>query len=96
MVSMLAAMHGWGVLYLGTNLPADEIAFAVADTHAELLMLSVTSLPAQDAKRELASIMGAIPDHVRVLVGGRAAGAVSASRVEIVQDLAEAELLLSR
>lgn len=96
MVAMLAAMHGWGVLYLGTNLPADEIAFAVAETHAELLMLSVTSLPAQDAKRELASVMGAIPDHVRVLVGGRAAGAVSVGRVEIVQDLAEAELLLSR
>ncbi len=96
MVAMLAAMHGWGVLYLGTNLPADEIAFAVTDTHADLLMLSVTSLSAEDAQREVASIMRAIPEHVRVIIGGRAALAASARRVEIVQDLGEAQLLLSR
>jgi methanogenic corrinoid protein MtbC1 len=96
MVAMLAAMHGWGVLYLGTNLPADEIGFAVTDTHAELLMLSISCLPAEDATREVASIVGAIPDHVRVLVGGRASAAVSANRVEIVQDLGEAERVLRR
>ena len=44
MVSMLAAMHGWSVLYLGPNLPAEEIGYAVRDTRSELLLVSVTNL----------------------------------------------------
>ena len=95
MLAMLAAMHGWGVLYLGANLPADEIAFAVTDTRAELLLLSCTCLPSADVKRELASIVRAVPDHVRVIVGGRAADAAATSRVELMQDLAEADFMLS-
>ncbi|MBT8467889.1 MAG: MerR family transcriptional regulator [Deltaproteobacteria bacterium] len=96
MVSMLAAMHGWSVLYLGPDLPAEEIAYAVTDTNADLLMLSITNLKPKESQREIAAIEAAIPERVRVLVGGRAANARPESRVQILQDLAVVEVELSR
>ncbi|MGB3050468.1 MAG: MerR family transcriptional regulator [Polyangiales bacterium] len=96
MVAMLAAMHGWSVLYLGPDLPAEEIAYAVADTNADLLMLSITNLKSKDSQREIAAIEAAIPKRVKMLVGGQAATALPESRVEILQDLAVVEAKLSR
>jgi DNA-binding transcriptional MerR regulator/methylmalonyl-CoA mutase cobalamin-binding subunit len=96
MVAMLAAMHGWSVLYLGTDLPAEEIAFAVASTGADLLMLSITNLDPKDSERELAAIERAVPARVKILAGGRAARALPESRVEIQQDLAVAQVELRR
>ena len=96
MVAMLAAMHGWSVLYLGPDLPAEEIAYAVTDTNADLLMLSITNLKPQESQRELAAIEAAIPERVKVLVGGRAASALPESRVQILHDLAVVETELSR
>ena len=96
MVAMLAAMHGWSVLYLGPNLPAEEIAYAVNDTKADLLMLSVTNLKQKASQKEITAVENSIPEHVRILVGGRAANALPESRVYIEQDLALVEAELSR
>ena len=96
MVAMLAAMHGWSVLYLGPDLPAEEIAYAVTDTKAELLMLSVTNLSPKASQREVAAIEEQIPKRVRILVGGRAANVPTESRAQIQQDLALVEAELSR
>jgi len=96
MVAMLAAMHGWSVLYLGPDLPADEIAYAVEEIDADLLMLSVTSLKQKASEREIAAIESSISERVKILVGGRAANALPESRVQIEQDLALAEAELSR
>jgi len=96
MVAMLAAMHGWSVLYLGPDLPAEEIAYAVNDTSADLLMLSITNLKPKDSQREIAAIEDAIPKRVKILVGGRAASLLPDSRAEVQQDLALVEATLSR
>jgi methanogenic corrinoid protein MtbC1 len=96
MVAMLAAMHGWSVLYLGPDLPAEEIAYAVNDIDADLLMLSVTNLRPKESQREIAAIERGIHDRVRILVGGRAAKAPPKSRVQIEHDLARVEAALSR
>lgn len=96
MVAMLAAMHGWSVLYLGPDLPAEEIAYAVTDTKAELLMISVTSMTPKASQREIGAIEELIPKRVRILVGGRAASVLPGSRAQTLQDLALAEAELSR
>jgi len=96
MVAMLAAMHGWSVLYLGPDLPAEEIAYAVNNFDADLLMLSVTNLRPKESQREIAAIESEIHDRVRIVVGGPAAKVPPGSRAEIQQDLALAEAGLSR
>lgn len=96
MVAMLAAMHGWNVLYLGPNLPAEEIVYAVTDTEAQLLMLSITNLKPEESAREIAAIESALPERVSILAGGRAVSAPRNSRVQVQQDLALVEAALSR
>ena len=96
MVSMLAAMHGWNVLYLGPNLPADEIAYAVRDTNAELLLVSVTNLDAEAAAAELRLIEESVPVEVSIVAGGHAANVGADSRIEIQQDLEVLSQTLSR
>jgi len=96
MVSMLAAMHGWNVLYLGPNLPADEIGYAVRDTGAELLLLSVTYLSDEESAAELHAIEQAVPARVRILAGGQAASVPVDSRIEVEQDLEWLAETLSR
>lgn len=96
MVAMLGAMHGWSVLYLGPNLPAEEIAYAVGDTGAKLLMISITNLDEESARAEVGAIDAAIPANVKILAGGRAAVAPAGSRVEIQQDLELAAASLSQ
>ena len=96
MVAMLSAMHGWAVLYLGPDLPAAEIGFAVTHTNADLLMISVTNLDRDASKRELDAIEREVPERVKILAGGRAAVVGADSRIEIQQDLEITAAELSR
>jgi DNA-binding transcriptional MerR regulator/methylmalonyl-CoA mutase cobalamin-binding subunit len=96
MVAILAAMHGWNVLYLGPNLPAAEIGFAVKDSKADLLMVSVTNLQAQAAETELQAIEREVPERVRILAGGRAARVAPSSRIQVEQDLEALAAILSQ
>jgi DNA-binding transcriptional MerR regulator/methylmalonyl-CoA mutase cobalamin-binding subunit len=70
----VAAMHlGWRSIYLGTSLPAAEIAGAVLQANAAVLVLSIV-YPADDPNLagELREIRKLLPGKA-ILVGGRAA-----------------------
>lgn len=68
-----AASVGWRVVYLGADLPAEDIAQAVRQTGARVVLLSLVSphpnplLPA-----ELRTLRDRIPPEVQLLVGGAA------------------------
>ena len=96
MVAILAAMHGWNVLYLGPDLPAAEIGYAVADSRAELLMVSVTNLAAEAAENALEAIEREVAERVRILAGGRAAKVAPNSRIQVEQDLETLAAILSQ
>lgn len=71
-----AASLGWRVTYLGPDLPAEEIAATVHQTNAKAVALSVIYPPDDPHLRnELKKIRQLIPDHVPIIVGGRAAEA---------------------
>lgn len=74
MVSAVAAHHGWLPLYLGTALPAAELAGAATQNGARAVCLSVV-YPADDPQlpEELAELRRLLPAEVRILVGGRGA-----------------------
>ncbi|MFN0066765.1 MAG: MerR family transcriptional regulator [Limisphaerales bacterium] len=98
MVSALARNLGWHVVYLGTSLPAAEIAGAALQNQARAVILSII-YPPDDARLagELQHLRGLLPTDVTVLAGGRAAGAYSdtlhrigAQRPESLDELAGA------
>jgi methanogenic corrinoid protein MtbC1 len=85
MLAAASAMEaGWNALYLGPDLPAEEIAAAAVQSRASAVMLSIV-FPAndqrtQDQLRQLRRYLGA---GFPVFVGGRVAG----SYAEVVSEI---------
>jgi DNA-binding transcriptional MerR regulator/methylmalonyl-CoA mutase cobalamin-binding subunit len=69
LAALFAAMRGWRVVYLGTDLPAAEIAQAVRLTGSRLLALSLVDHNPQ-IEKELRAIADALPATIRVWIGG--------------------------
>lgn len=66
-----AALEGWRVTYLGTDLPALEIATAARDAGARMVALSTVYPGAGDAlARELRLLREALPADVEIVIGG--------------------------
>jgi DNA-binding transcriptional MerR regulator/methylmalonyl-CoA mutase cobalamin-binding subunit len=66
-----AAGCGWRVAYLGPNLPADELARAVAHARASAIALSIV-YPTDDKNlpNELRALRKALPASVEIVIGG--------------------------
>ena len=75
---MTAASHGWQVIYLGPNLPAEEIVRCTVENSAKAIGLSIIH-PTDDPHlaNELRKIRGGIQEHVTLFVGGAGAAAYS-------------------
>lgn len=74
LVAATARSEGWRATYLGPNLPAEEIAAAAEQPGVRAVALSVTIGGSSDLDDELRRIGRLMPNHVRLVVGGRAAG----------------------
>lgn len=86
--ALLAASSGAGVLYLGSNLPAEDIAHAAGATDARVIVLALTArgvvAPAQ--RRALARLSR----ERAVWAGGAEAGSIvdaDGSRIQRIEDL---------
>ncbi len=90
---------GWRVTYLGPSLPAEEIVSCVNARKAKAVALSVV-YPSDDPNVpvELTNLRRLLPQHVAVLIGGRAAygyhQAVRVPDIRLVNGLAEIEQAL--
>lgn len=76
LVAVLIAMRGRRAVFLGANLPAEQIAEAVRMSRANGVALSLVGLGASDARRELTRIAKALPATVGIVVGGRGAASL--------------------
>ncbi len=71
--SVVAASSGWKVVYLGPNLPVEEIAAAAASLEAKVVALSIV-YPNDDQhlKKNLVSLKKMLPEDMAIIIGGRA------------------------
>jgi DNA-binding transcriptional MerR regulator len=89
-----AAAEGWRVSYLGTSLPAEDIAATAISRGARVVGLSIV-FPADDAHlhSEIVRLDKLLPAGVTLFVGGRSAGAYRAvaesRRVFLIASLPE-------
>jgi len=83
-VMAAAAQMGWRVTYLGSSLPAAEIAGAALQNQAKAVALSIV-YPDDDPALpgELANLRRFLPPHVQILAGGRAANSYAAALREV-------------
>lgn len=72
--AVAAAAAGWRVTYLGTNLPAEDIAAAVRERKARAVAISLV-YPENDAHlhAEIARLHRVLPEGTTLVAGGRAA-----------------------
>jgi MerR family transcriptional regulator, light-induced transcriptional regulator len=75
-----AAAEGWNVIYLGANLPAEELAAAIHQKGARVVALSLV-YPGDDAllDRELGRLRRLLGPETEILFGGRSAPSYSAT-----------------
>jgi len=82
MAAAAADELGWQVVYLGPDLPAEEIAAAARQLDVRCVALSLVYVEAASrVLDELSRLRAALPDSVTVLVGGRAVATLR-SRLE--------------
>lgn len=74
--AVTAASEGWRVLYLGPNLPSEEIAGAAHQAGARAVALSIV-YPPDDPRlgQEIVSLRKHLGQEIPILAGGRAAAA---------------------
>jgi MerR family transcriptional regulator, light-induced transcriptional regulator len=96
LVAVVAAMHGLRPVYLGANLPAEQIAQAARLSRAGSVALSMVGVGPEDAGRELVALCKALPTDVEVLIGGRRASEVPMlpERVQVLSSLQQLETWL--
>lgn len=84
LVAAAAGGHGWRVTYLGTGLPAVEIAGSALRTGARAVALSIV-YPADDPNlaHELTALRRYLPAGTTVIAGGRSAPAYCIALEEI-------------
>lgn len=97
--ALLAATHGWRVVYLGAELPAAEIAHAVRLTNAQVLTLSVQTHSAR-VEGELEALSRLLPASTRVLIAGaeamKYAASIRRAGWTLVRDLGDLDGRLKR
>jgi DNA-binding transcriptional MerR regulator len=95
--ALLAASAGYGVVYLGQDLPAADIAHAAATAGARIIVVSLTT-PGAVTRAELRKLME-LPPGIELWVGGPASDVListAGDRVRVVAELTDVVPMLSR
>jgi methanogenic corrinoid protein MtbC1 len=98
-VAATAVSEGWRAIYLGTSLPAEEIALAARQKRGRAVALSIV-YPADDPhlSEELRKLRGLLPETLPILAGGAAAPAygkaISSIKGKLVPDLPSLRVIL--
>ncbi|MBD3217371.1 MAG: MerR family transcriptional regulator [candidate division Zixibacteria bacterium] len=101
MVTVSASSAGWNSVYLGAELPAEEIANAVKNMGAKAVALSIV-YPPDDPRLapELRKLRQILDDKIVLLVGGRSSGAYNEALenlgIERMQNLSDLHKHLER
>ncbi|MGD2115035.1 MAG: cobalamin-dependent protein, partial [Acidobacteriota bacterium] len=100
MAAATAASEGWRAIYLGPDLPVEEIAAGARESGAQVVGLSIVYPPDDPAlPGEMLKLRRLLGDPVTLLFGGRAAagylGAFDRVEGRVVEDLSELREILS-
>jgi methanogenic corrinoid protein MtbC1 len=90
--ALTAMGAGANSIYLGAELPVEEMLRAVSDAAAVALALSLVTIRASQARRTVAELRGGLPHETLLWLGGPAARDLAAiDGVEQIERLEELE-----
>jgi MerR family transcriptional regulator, light-induced transcriptional regulator len=95
--SLCAQEHGVRAVYLGCDLPADEIARAALEGRADAVGVGIVALDPTLAGRELRALRRRLPDTVELWIGGAGAARLASQPqgTSLVPDLAALDTRLA-
>jgi methanogenic corrinoid protein MtbC1 len=99
MIALVSALEGWKTVYLGANIPAEELGTAAILCKARAVAISLTYLPDEDAiPAYVEDLKVRVGDRCVVIAGGAAgaphADALRAAGAHFVADIAEFRTLI--
>jgi methanogenic corrinoid protein MtbC1 len=98
MAALTAVGAGANALYLGAELPVEDLLGAVEDTDAAALALSLVVVPAAQATRIVSALRGGLASDVHLWLGGAGASDVELPQgveyIESLEDLEQRVILL--
>jgi methanogenic corrinoid protein MtbC1 len=98
MAALTALGAGANPVYLGIELPLEDLLGAVALTGAAALALSLVTVPTAQAMRSVSALRGGMADEVRLCLGGAGASDIElpdgVERIESLEDLEQRVVLL--
>ena len=98
MAAVTAVGAGANALYLGAELPVEDLLGAVEDTDAAALALSLVTVPAAHAARTVSALRGGLASEVHLWLGGAGARDVElpqgVEHIESLEDLEQRVILL--
>jgi DNA-binding transcriptional MerR regulator len=98
MAALTALGAGANPVYLGVELPVEDLLGAVEGTGAAALALSLVTVPTPQATRTVSALRGGLADEVRLWIGGAGASAIEiphkVERIESLGDLEQRVVLL--
>ncbi|MFC1553676.1 B12-binding domain-containing protein [candidate division KSB1 bacterium] len=97
--SITAISEGWNALYMGADLPVQEIIYTVQIQKAKVIALSIIYPENNpDTRKEIADLKAGISDKIYLVAGGRASQSYkdlfSNSKNRLMHDFDEFRLLL--
>jgi DNA-binding transcriptional MerR regulator len=101
MAALTALGAGASPIYLGAELPVEELLGAVEATDAAVLALSLVCISRAQAGRIVSALRGGLASEVEIWLGGAGAGAVDVEvgpgieRIESLKDLEQRVILLA-
>jgi len=99
--AMLSVARGFEPLYLGTNLPTQEIVDTVAQTMPRVVVLGIrASMPSAEIIEAVTTVASRLPRRTELWLGGcqvsKLLPAVGGAKVFALEDIAELDLHLGR
>jgi DNA-binding transcriptional MerR regulator len=96
MAALTAMGAGANPVYLGVELPIEDLLCAVEDTDAAALALSLVTIPPSQATRTVSALRGGLADAVHLWLGGAGASDIDLSNaVERIESLEALEQRVS-
>ena len=95
MAAATAAMEGWRVVYLGADLPVEDIATASKDVRASAVALSVV-YPETSVSGAITDIRSLLPGGTALIIGGVASDSHAAPGIHALENLDALPPLLAR
>lgn len=94
--ALLAVQAGVEVIFLGADVPVDDLVQSVVDTRASAIVIGIVTLPKKESEQSLRDLRDRLPEDVGVWIGGPGiAGLAPLKGIERITNLEQLDMQMT-